>query len=168
MTRKLRMGMFGGGKGAFIGAIHRCAAFMDNHIELVCGCFSSNPEKSLESGRELMLDEDRIYSTYQEMIEKEAQLPEDLRMDFISIVTPNHLHFAHNHIGVIGKKNFCILVFVRLGHLLFGFLQRHNLCTNRGNVRLWDGENVTVNAVKTFGNVAGDFQMLFLVSANRH
>ncbi len=94
MTRKLRMGMFGGGKGAFIGAIHRCAAFMDNQIELVCGCFSSNPERSLESGRELMLDDDRIYSTYQEMIEKEAQLPEDKRMDFISIVTPNHLHFA--------------------------------------------------------------------------
>ena len=94
MTRKLRMGMFGGGKGAFIGAIHRCAAFMDNQIELVCGCFSSNPERSLESGRELMLDDDRIYSTYQEMIEKEAQLPEDKRMDFISIVTPNHLHFG--------------------------------------------------------------------------
>ena len=94
MTRKLRMGMFGGGKGAFIGAIHRCAAFMDNQIELVCGCFSSNPERSLESGRELLLDDDRIYSTYQEMIEKEAQLPEDKRMDFISIVTPNHLHFG--------------------------------------------------------------------------
>ena len=88
------MGMFGGGKGAFIGAIHRCAAFMDNRIELVCGCFSSKPEKSLESGRELLLDDSRIYSTYQEMIEKEAQLPEDQRMDFISIVTPNHLHFG--------------------------------------------------------------------------
>lgn len=86
--------MFGGGKGAFIGAIHRCAAFMDNHIELVCGCFSSKPEKSLESGRELLLDDSRIYSTYQEMIEKESQLPEDQRMDFISIVTPNHLHFG--------------------------------------------------------------------------
>ena len=53
--------MFGGGKGAFIGAIHRCAAFMDNRIELVCGCFSSKPEKSLESGRELLLDDSRIY-----------------------------------------------------------------------------------------------------------
>lgn len=94
MTRKLKMGMFGGGKGAFIGAIHRCAALMDNHIELVCGCFSSNPERSAEMGRELMLDPDRVYDTYQEMIEKEAQLPEEQRMDFISIVTPNHLHFA--------------------------------------------------------------------------
>lgn len=93
MTRKLRMGMFGGGKGAFIGAIHRCAALMDNRIELVCGCFSSNPEKSLQSGKELMLEENRIYSTYQEMIQKEAQLPEGEKMDFISIVTPNHLHF---------------------------------------------------------------------------
>ncbi len=94
MTRKLRMGMFGGGKGAFIGSIHRSAALMDNHIELVCGCFSSKAEKSFESGRELMLDESRIYTSFEEMIEKEAQLPEGERMDFISIVTPNHLHFA--------------------------------------------------------------------------
>ena len=105
MTRKLRMGMFGGGKGAFIGAIHRCAAFMDNQIELVCGCFSSNPEKSLESGRELMLDDDRIYSTYQEMIEKEAQLPEDKRMDFISIVTPNHLHFGPAKMAMLSGRS---------------------------------------------------------------
>lgn len=94
MTRKLRMGMFGGGKGAFIGAIHRCAALMDNNIELVCGCFSSKPEVSKESGKEYFLPEDRIYSSYKEMIEIEKQLPEGERMDFISIVTPNHLHFA--------------------------------------------------------------------------
>ena len=71
MTRKLRMGMFGGGKNAFIGSIHRSAAFMDNHIELVCGCFSSKAEKSLEFGRELLLDENRIYVSFEEMIEKE-------------------------------------------------------------------------------------------------
>lgn len=94
MKRKLRMGMLGGGDGAFIGAIHRCAALMDNHIELVCGCFSSNAQKSIESGRKLLLEESRIYTSYNEMIEQEAALPEDIRMDFLSIVTPNHMHFA--------------------------------------------------------------------------
>lgn len=93
MKRKLRMGMLGGGNGAFIGAIHRCAALMDNHIDLVCGCFSSNPEKSKRSGEELMLDSNRIYSDFNEMILKEKALPQDERMDFVAIVTPNHLHF---------------------------------------------------------------------------
>lgn len=94
MNRKLRMGMVGGGTDAFIGAIHRLAAFMDNQIELVCGCFSVNPEISKESGKLYYLPEDRVYSTYQEMFEKEAQLPEGERMDFVSIVTPNFVHFA--------------------------------------------------------------------------
>lgn len=92
-NRKLRMGMVGGGEGAFIGAIHRCAAFMDNQIELVCGCFSSNPEKSKKSGLSYFLPEERIYGTYQEMFEHEMALPEGERMDFVSIVTPNHKHF---------------------------------------------------------------------------
>ncbi len=94
MERKLRMGMYGGGQGAFIGAIHRAAALMDGQIELVCGCFSSRPEVSLASGRELYLPDERIYDTYEEMIRGEAALPEDRRMDFISIVTPNMLHFG--------------------------------------------------------------------------
>lgn len=93
MNRKLRMGMVGGGTDAFIGAIHRLAAFMDNQIELVCGCFSVNPEISKESGNLYYLPEDRVYATYQEMFEKEAQLPEGERMDFVSIVTPNFVHF---------------------------------------------------------------------------
>jgi predicted dehydrogenase len=94
MNRKLRMGMVGGGTDAFIGAIHRLAALMDNQIELVCGCFSVDPEISKESGKLYFLPEDRVYSTYQEMFEKEAQLPEGERMDFVSIVTPNFVHFA--------------------------------------------------------------------------
>ncbi len=94
MNRKLRMGMVGGGTDAFIGAIHRLAALMDNQIELVCGCFSVNPEISKESGKQYYLPEDRVYATYQEMFEKEAQLPEGERMDFVSIVTPNFVHFA--------------------------------------------------------------------------
>ena len=91
--RKLRMGMIGGGKGAFIGAIHRLAANMDGLIELSCGNFSSNPEKSAASGKELFLPQNRVYSSYKEMIEKESQLPKDEKMDFVTIVTPNHAHF---------------------------------------------------------------------------
>lgn len=93
MNRKLRMGMVGGGAGAFIGAVHRIAALMDNQIELVCGCFSSQPENSKASGRACFLPDERIYTTYQEMFQTEAALPADQRMDFVSIVTPNHLHF---------------------------------------------------------------------------
>ena len=91
--RKLRMGMIGGGKGAFIGAIHRIAANMDGLIELSCGSFSSNPETSMASGKELFLPPNRVYSSYKEMIEKESQLPANEKMDFVSIVTPNHAHF---------------------------------------------------------------------------
>lgn len=93
MRRKIRMGMIGGGYDSFIGAVHRIAANLDGQIELVCGCFSSSPENSKKSGRNLYLPDNRIYSSYQEMIEKEVQLSENERMDFVSIVTPNHLHF---------------------------------------------------------------------------
>ena len=93
MKRKLRMGMVGGGKDAFIGAVHRIAAFMDGKIELVCGAFSVNPEISQESARELFVAENRVYPDYQTMIAQEAQLPEGERMDFLTIVTPNFLHY---------------------------------------------------------------------------
>lgn len=88
------MGMIGGGKNAFIGAVHRIAANMDGLIELHCGAFSSNPDLSLESGKELGLPEDKCYESYIQMIETEAKLPREERMDFVSIVTPNHVHFA--------------------------------------------------------------------------
>ncbi len=94
MNRKLRMGMIGGGKDAFIGAIHRIAANMDGLVELVCGSLSINKEIAVESGRSLFLPEDRIYTSYEEMLEKESQLPADKRMDFVTIVTPNFAHFA--------------------------------------------------------------------------
>jgi predicted dehydrogenase len=90
---KLRLGMIGGGPGSFIGAIHRIAARMDNYYELVGGAFSSSLEKSLETGKELGLDESRIYPTYQELILKEKEKPENERIQVIAIVTPNHLHF---------------------------------------------------------------------------
>jgi predicted dehydrogenase len=85
--------MVGGGRGAFIGAVHRIAANMDGQIELVCGAFSSDPEKSKASGSDFFLPADRCYGTFEEMIQKEKALPAEQRMDFISIVTPNHMHF---------------------------------------------------------------------------
>ena len=93
MSRKIRYGMVGGGRGAFIGAVHRIAAALDQQVELVCGAFSSDPEKSKASGADLYLPPDRCYGTFEEMILKEKALPADQRMDFISIVTPNHMHF---------------------------------------------------------------------------
>lgn len=91
--RKLRMGMIGGGTGSFIGDVHRKASGLDGMIDLVCGAFSSSAEKSIQSGKNLFLDEKRCYANYQEMILTEKSLPEDIRMDFVSIVTPNHMHF---------------------------------------------------------------------------
>src|SRR5690606_16435531 len=92
INRKLRMGMVGGGKGAFIGEIHRIAAAIDGQIELVCGAFSSDASRSKESGESLYLPADRVYGSYQEMISAERALPEGERMDFVSIVTPHHAH----------------------------------------------------------------------------
>ena len=94
MNRKLRMGMVGGGKDAFIGAIHRLAANMDGLIELCCGALSINPEIAMASGEALFLPKDRTYTTFEEMIKAEAALPADKRMDFVTIVTPNFAHFA--------------------------------------------------------------------------
>ncbi|HSH10087.1 MAG TPA: Gfo/Idh/MocA family oxidoreductase [Oceanipulchritudo sp.] len=93
MKRKLRMGMVGGGRGAFIGAVHRMAANLDGTMELVAGCFSSDPEKSRLSGEDFFLDPKRVYSSYAEMAAKEAALPVDQRIDFVSIVVRNNLHF---------------------------------------------------------------------------
>ena len=92
--RKLKMGMVGGGKNAFIGAVHRIAANMDGFIELHCGAFSSNPKTSIESGKELYLPQHKCYESYQQMFETEANLSINERMDFVSIVTPNFAHFA--------------------------------------------------------------------------
>jgi predicted dehydrogenase len=91
--RKLKMGMVGGGSGAFIGAVHRRAAIMDGETELVAGALSSSREKALASGRAWGLSGDRNYGAWQEMLEGELTLPEDERVDFVSIVTPNHVHF---------------------------------------------------------------------------
>lgn len=85
--------MVGGGVGAFIGPVHRIAAAMDGDLEIVCGAFSSDESKALATGVELHIQRDRCYLSYQEMFQKEALLPQGERMDFVVIVTPNHLHF---------------------------------------------------------------------------
>jgi len=90
---KVRMGMVGGGEGAFIGAVHRMAAAIDGEIELVCGAFSSDPERSARSGAALHLPPQRVYGDYREMMSAEAALPQEQRMQFVAIVTPNHMHF---------------------------------------------------------------------------
>ena len=92
-NRRLRMGMVGGGGNAMIGPIHLRAALMENDIELVCGCFSRNYQTSLETGRKWHVPDDRIYHDYKEMMECEAALPKDERMDFVAIVTPNKVHY---------------------------------------------------------------------------
>ncbi|WP_343841107.1 Gfo/Idh/MocA family oxidoreductase [Bowmanella denitrificans] len=91
--RKVRMGMVGGGPDAFIGAVHRMAANLDGRIELVCGAFSRDAQKSAQMSQQLNLDASRCYPSYQAMFEAEASLPAGQRMEFVSIVTPNHLHF---------------------------------------------------------------------------
>jgi predicted dehydrogenase len=90
---KVRMGMVGGGEGAFIGAVHRMAAALDGEIELVCGAFSSTKDRAIRSGLALHLPAERVYSSYQDMMLQEAALPADRRMQFVAIVTPNHMHY---------------------------------------------------------------------------
>ncbi len=90
---KIRMGMVGGGEGAFIGAVHRMAAALDGEIELVCGAFSSNAERARRSGEALHLPSERVYTDYKTMMSAEAALPAEKRMQFVAIVTPNHLHY---------------------------------------------------------------------------
>ncbi|MDH4041483.1 MAG: Gfo/Idh/MocA family oxidoreductase [Gammaproteobacteria bacterium] len=90
---KLRMGMVGGGEGAFIGRLHRMAAALDGEIELVCGAFSSDPDRSRRSGAALYLPPGRVYDDYRRMMADESALPAGERMQFVAIVTPNHSHF---------------------------------------------------------------------------
>ncbi len=102
---KVRLGMIGGGQGAFIGAVHRIAANMDGLYDLVCGCFSSTKEKSIASGIELGLPENRCYGTFEEMFERENALPAEQRMEAVSIVTPNHMHFTPSKLAMENGYN---------------------------------------------------------------
>ena len=105
---KLKMGMIGGGMGSFIGAIHRNAAFLDNKIELVSGCFSSSFENSLQTGNDLYLDKERVYKSFEEMLSRESALSKSDRIDIVSIVTPNHLHFSPAMMAL--EKGFPVII----------------------------------------------------------
>ena len=93
LERTLKMGMVGGGPGAFIGDVHRRAALLGGGVELVAGAFSSNLRKSRTKGRELLMAASRVYGSLDALIEAELALPVGERVDFVSIVTPNHLHY---------------------------------------------------------------------------
>ncbi len=108
MKRKLRMGMVGGGLTSFIGPVHRKAAGIDGEIELVAGAFSIIPGESKETGEALYLNPDRVYESYQEMFEREKEMPADQRMDFVSVVTPNHVHFGPSQMAL--ESGFHVLV----------------------------------------------------------
>ncbi len=102
------MGMVGGGLTSFIGPVHRKAAGIDGEIELVCGAFSIIPGESKETGEALYLNPERVYESYQEMFEREKNLPADQRMDFVSVVTPNHVHFGPSQMAL--ESGFHVLV----------------------------------------------------------
>ncbi len=108
MSNTLRLGLVGGGIGAFIGNIHRIAARMDGYYEIVCGNLSSDAAKSKESGAAIGIAPERVYSSYQEMFEKELLLPEHERMQVVSIVTPNHVHFEPTKLAL--EKGFHVVL----------------------------------------------------------
>src|SRR5436305_11173005 len=93
LHRKLRMGLIGGGQGAFIGRVHATAAVLDNRAALVAGALSSDPARAKASAPDYDIPADRAYGSYQEMVEADSKLPRDKRVDFVSVATPNHTHF---------------------------------------------------------------------------
>lgn len=105
LNRKLRMALVGGGQGSFIGRVHCTAAVLDNRAVLVAGALSSDPEKARSSAPDYDIPEDRAYGSYTELIESELALPEDKRVDFISVTTPNHTHFEIAHAAVTAGFN---------------------------------------------------------------
>jgi predicted dehydrogenase len=94
LGRKLRMGLVGGGQGAFIGRVHATAAVLDNRAELVAGALSSDPQRAKASAPDYDIKPDRAYGSFEEMLRAEKSLPADKRIDFVTVATPNHVHFA--------------------------------------------------------------------------
>ncbi len=107
MSKKIKMGLVGGGPGSFIGPVHFRAAIMDGEIELVCGAFDADPEKSKASAEIYNISPDRAYDTWQEMLDKEGSMPEEDRIDLVSITTPNHLHYPVSKAAL--KKGFHVV-----------------------------------------------------------
>src|SRR5262245_53630664 len=93
LNRKLRMGLVGGGQGAFIGRVHATAAVLDNRAALVAGALSSDPARAKASAPDYDIQPNRAYGSYKEMIEAESKLPASERIDFAAVATPNHMHF---------------------------------------------------------------------------
>lgn len=129
---RLRLGMIGGGQGAFIGAVHRIAARMDNEYALVCGVFSSDPEKSKEMGRILGLEDGRVYESYQQLVERESLLPPEERVQIISIVTPNHLHFEPARLAL--ENGFHVILDKPATFSLDEVLQLKEICSRTGKL----------------------------------
>src|SRR5690606_5485086 len=107
LNRKLRMGLVGGGQGSFIGRVHATAAVLDNRATLVAGALSSNPERAKASAPSYDIADDRAYESFEAMLETESQLPTDRRIDFVSITTPNHVHFPVAKMAV--EKGFNVM-----------------------------------------------------------
>src|SRR5258705_6787681 len=93
LNRKLRMGLVGGGQGAFIGRVHSTAAVLDNRAALVAGALSSDPARAKASAPDYDIPTERAYGSYREMLDTEKKLPADKRIDFVTVATPNHTHF---------------------------------------------------------------------------
>ncbi|PRY48567.1 putative dehydrogenase [Arcticibacter pallidicorallinus] len=131
-TMKLRLGMIGGGQGAFIGAVHRIAARMDDEYTLVCGAFSSDAEKSKEMGLILQLDAARVYETYHQLLESESRLPPNERVQVISIVTPNHLHFEPAKLAL--ENGFHVILDKPATFSLFEAVRLKEICRESGKL----------------------------------
>src|ERR1700746_1665431 len=93
LNRKLRMGLVGGGQGAFIGGVHSRAAVLDHRAALMAGALSADPAKAKASAQDYGIAPERAYGSYKDMLEAEKKLPPGERIDFVSITTPNHLHY---------------------------------------------------------------------------
>jgi len=132
MGKKLRLGMVGGGIGAFIGEVHRKAASLDGKFDLVCGAFSSSAEKSKKTGDMLGLDSSRVYGSYKEMFEKESKLPESEKMEAVSIVTPNHVHFEPAKLAM--ENGFHVIIDKPLAFSLEEALELKQVVEQSGNV----------------------------------
>jgi predicted dehydrogenase len=132
MNKKLRLGMVGGGIGAFIGEVHRKAASLDGKFDLICGAFSSSAEKSKKTGDMLGLDSSRVYGSYKEMFEKESKLPEGERMEAVAIVTPNHVHFEPAKLAL--ENGFHVIIDKPLAFSLDEAKELKQIVKNTGNV----------------------------------
>lgn len=105
LDRKLRMGLVGGGEGSFIGRVHSIAACLDNRAVVTAGALSSDPQRSKASAPDYDIDESRAYGSYEAMMDAESKLPEDQRIDFVSVTTPNHTHFEIARAAVVEGRD---------------------------------------------------------------